>query len=196
MSLFRCLLSLFRCLLSLFCCLWSLISFPLNLLNTNPSCLVLCLMSLVSHSISLVLISYPFLVLIPCLSPCPCMLWFIACLQFPFIGLSWPVYLLKPLTPYFPSHFSPLSSHGSNQRKRGVSARVRALINCIDTKAKCRHLKIWPVQRLCGRCFIRVYKIGDPVSHGWYFRPSFVSCWPCSPLSGSPLPPSPLHYVK
>ncbi len=28
------------------------------------------------------------------------------------------------------------------------------LINYIDTKAKCRHLKKWPVEGLCGRCYL------------------------------------------
>ncbi len=29
---------------------------------------------------------------------------------------------------------------------------THGLINYIDTKAKCSHLKIWPVKGLCGRC--------------------------------------------
>ncbi len=113
-----------------------------------------------------------------------------------FISLSGPVYLLKPLTPYFPSHFLPLYSHGSNQRKRGVSARVRALINCIDTKAKCRHLKIWPVQRLCGRCFIRVHRLEIQSVMVGIFEPAL---WVVGPLTLSLVqlsPPPPLHYVK
>ncbi len=49
------------------------------------------------------------------------------------------------------------------------------LVNYIDTKAKCRHLKNWPVKGLCGRCSSEF--IG------------FVNCFPSNLLFGSTLPP-------
>jgi hypothetical protein len=33
------------------------------------------------------------------------------------------------------------------------------MINYLDTKAKCRHLKNIPVKGLCGRFFIRIYRL-------------------------------------
>ncbi len=65
------------------------------------------------------------------------------------------------------------------------------LINYIDTKAKCRHLKYLSVKGLCGRCLPEFidwrYR-----QYCWYFRPSFVQCCPSSFLHvGSRLPPPP-----
>ncbi len=63
------------------------------------------------------------------------------------------------------------------------------LINYIDTKAKCRQLKIWPANGLCGRCLsqFRDWRMRYKQS-GLYFRPSFVNCCPSPLLSGSTLP--------
>ncbi len=43
-----------------------------------------------------------------------------------------------------------IAVHISALRLRSVRHR---LINYIDTEAKCRHLKNWPVRGLCSRCF-------------------------------------------
>ncbi len=51
-------------------------------------------------------------------------------------------------------------------------------MNYIDTKAKCHHLKNWPVKRLFGRFLSEFIDCIFTVSHGWYFRPSFVICCP------------------
>jgi hypothetical protein len=65
----------------------------------------------------------------------------------------------------------------------------------IDIKAKCRHLKNWTVKGLCGRCLSEF--IDRRYSQScWYFRPSFVDCFPSTLLSGSPLPLSSLSCVN
>jgi hypothetical protein len=64
------------------------------------------------------------------------------------------------------------------------------LINYIDTKAKCRHLKI--LKGFCCRCLSEFIDWRYRQSC-WYFRPSYVkSCLSNNLLSGSTLPPSPL----
>ncbi len=68
------------------------------------------------------------------------------------------------------------------------------LINFIDTKAKCRHIKNWPVKGLCGRCVSEFIDWRYSQSW-WYFRPSFLNCCPSNLLSGSTLPP-PLPCVN
>ncbi len=42
---------------------------------------------------------------------------------------------------------------------------------------------------LCGRCLSEFIDWRYSQSY-WYFRPSFVNCWPSNFLSGSTLPPS------
>jgi hypothetical protein len=68
------------------------------------------------------------------------------------------------------------------------------LINYIDTKTKCRHLKRWLVKGLCDRCLSEFIDWRYSQSC-WYFRPCFVNCCPSNLLSGSTQPPSPLHCV-
>ncbi len=60
------------------------------------------------------------------------------------------------------------------------------LINYIDTEANCRHLKYWPVKRLCDRC-LSEFIDRRYIQSSWYFRPNFVNC-ACCP---SPPPPTP-----
>ncbi len=69
---------------------------------------------------------------------------------------------------------------------------TQGLINDIDTKAKCRHLKKWTLKELCGRCLSEVTDWIYSVSC-CYFGPSFVNCFPFNLLSGStpPHPPFP-----
>ncbi len=67
---------------------------------------------------------------------------------------------------------------------------TRGLINYIDSKAKCRHLKNWPVKGLCGRCWSEFIDWRYSPSC-WYFRPSFLNFCPSNLRSGSTLPPSP-----
>ncbi len=69
---------------------------------------------------------------------------------------------------------------------------THGLMNYIDTKSKCRHLKKIDMKRvLCGRCFSDF--IDWRYSHScWYFRPSFVICCPSNLLSGSTPPPLPV----
>ncbi len=61
------------------------------------------------------------------------------------------------------------------------------LINYIDTKANCCRKKLTWKGTL--RQSLQTW---DTVSHGWYFRPSFVNCCPSNLLSGSSLPPFPV----
>ncbi len=61
---------------------------------------------------------------------------------------------------------------------------LHGLINYIDTKAKCRHLKYWPVKGLFGKCLSKLIDWRYIQSY-WYFLPSFVSCCPSNLLSGS-----------
>jgi hypothetical protein len=71
----------------------------------------------------------------------------------------------------------------------------RRKIRLIEGNAKCRHLKNWPVNGLCGRLLIRVLVY---IQSCGYFQPSFgictLLCCPSPLLSGStpvPLPPLP-----
>ncbi len=59
-----------------------------------------------------------------------------------------------------------------------VSALSPGLINYIDTKAN------WPVKGLCGKCLSEFIDWRYSQSC-WYFRPSFVNCFPFNLLSGS-----------
>ncbi len=72
---------------------------------------------------------------------------------------------------------------------------VNRLINYLDTKARCRHLKNWPVKGVCGMCLSYIIDWRCRQS-SWYFRPSFVNCCPCNFLSGSTFPPTPLPCVN
>jgi hypothetical protein len=70
------------------------------------------------------------------------------------------------------------------------------LINYIDTKAKCRHLKHWPVKGLGGRCLSEFIDWRYIVSHVGIFDPAL---WTVAPLTFSLVhspPPSPLPCVK
>jgi hypothetical protein len=50
---------------------------------------------------------------------------------------------------------------------------LRGKIRLIEVNSKCRHLKNRPVQVLCGRVFIRVYRLEtQSVSHVGYFDPA------------------------
>ncbi len=73
------------------------------------------------------------------------------------------------------------------------------LINFIDIKAKCRHLKQWPVscKGTLRKVFIRVYSLDILSQSCWYFRPSFVNCCPYNLLfSSTPHPPSKFPVSK
>jgi hypothetical protein len=61
---------------------------------------------------------------------------------------------------------------------------LHGLINYIDTKAKCRHLKKFT----CGRCLSVFIDRRRYSQSCWNFRPSFVNCCPSNLLSGSTLP--------
>jgi hypothetical protein len=52
-------------------------------------------------------------------------------------------------------------------QKAGDSSQ-HGLINYLDTKAKCRHMKILIVKVLCGRC----YQTGDIIIHVGIFDPA------------------------
>jgi hypothetical protein len=47
----------------------------------------------------------------------------------------------------------------------GVKSFDHGLINYLDTKTKCRHLKILTCKGFCRQVFIRVYRPGDTSSH-------------------------------
>ena len=57
----------------------------------------------------------------------------------------------------------------------------------VDTKAKCRHLKILTCGETLRQVFISLWT-GDSQTC-WYFRPSIVYCCPSPLLSSSTLPP-------
>jgi hypothetical protein len=74
---------------------------------------------------------------------------------------------------------------------------VHGLIHYKDTKATCRHLKIFTCKGTLRQLFIRVYTVDWRYSSSyWYFRPSFVNSCPSPLLSGLTLPPAPLSYVN
>jgi hypothetical protein len=58
------------------------------------------------------------------------------------------------------------------------------LINFVDTKAKCRHLKKLICKGTLRQAFIRVYRLDMQSVMLVFFRPSFVSCCPSNLLSG------------
>ncbi len=62
---------------------------------------------------------------------------------------------------------------------------MHGLINYLDTKAKCRHLKKSTCKGTLRKMFIKVHGL----IRCWYFRPSFVNCCPSNLLSGSTVPP-------
>jgi hypothetical protein len=68
------------------------------------------------------------------------------------------------------------------------------LINRIDKKAKCRHIKILPVKGICGRWLSEVIDWRYSQLR-WYFCPSFLNCFLSNLLSGSLSPPLPTHPV-
>ncbi len=68
------------------------------------------------------------------------------------------------------------------------------LINYIDTKAKCRHLKNWSVKGLCGRCFIRVYRLNIK-SVMLVFSTQLCKTIAFSMVQLSPNPPSLFEYI-
>ncbi len=69
---------------------------------------------------------------------------------------------------------------------------AHGLINYIDNKAKCFHLKKLTCKGTLRQVFIRVYRMEIYIQTCWYFRPSFVNCCPSNLLSGSTLPPFPV----
>ncbi len=74
----------------------------------------------------------------------------------------------------------------------------RAIVNYIDTKAKCRHLKKMTCKRLCGKCLSEFIDWRYSQSC-WYFhcfRPSFVNCCPSNLFCSSTLTPPPSSCVK
>ncbi len=71
-------------------------------------------------------------------------------------------------------------------KKCGSDEAGHGLVNYIDSKAKFRHLKNWPVKGL--RQVLIDWRYSQSY---WYFRPSFVNCCPFNILSGSTLPPIP-----
>ncbi len=66
------------------------------------------------------------------------------------------------------------------------------LINYIDTKAKCCHLKKLTCKGTLRQVFLRVYMDWRYSQSCWYFLPSFANCAPLTfslvQLSPSPLP--------
>ncbi len=89
------------------------------------------------------------------------------------------------------SHGVP-GHHDCWHRHDGFLHSRHGLIYFIDTKAKCRHLKNWPVKGLCSRCLLEFIDLRCRHSCRSYFRPSFVNCCFHPLLSGSTLGPSPL----
>ncbi len=66
--------------------------------------------------------------------------------------------------------------------------KIHGLMNYIDTKAKCHHLK----KLTCTRTMRQADFIDWRYSQScWYFRPSFVICCPSPRLSSSTFPPPP-----
>ncbi len=69
------------------------------------------------------------------------------------------------------------------------------LTHYIDIKAKCHHLKKFTSKGISARCLSEFIDWRYSQSC-WYFRPSFVNCFPSNLLSGSTLSPLPLPCVK
>ncbi len=67
-------------------------------------------------------------------------------------------------------------------------SRTHGIINYVDTKPKCRHLKKLTCKGTLRQVFISLWT-GDTVSHVDIFLPSFVNCYSLDQLS-PPLPPS------
>ncbi len=65
---------------------------------------------------------------------------------------------------------------------------LHRLINYIDTKAKCCHLKTITCKGTLRQGFIKVYKLEIQSVTLVFFRPSFVACCPSNLLSRSTLP--------
>jgi len=74
---------------------------------------------------------------------------------------------------------------GEKERKKGHSV-DHGLINYIDTKAKCHHLKELTCKVLCGRCVSEFIDRRYTQSCS-YFRRSFVNCCTSNFISGSTL---------
>jgi hypothetical protein len=53
-----------------------------------------------------------------------------------------------------------------------VMGSIHGLIKYIDTKAKCRHLKKFNYKETLRQVFIKVYRLGDTVSHVSIFNPA------------------------
>jgi hypothetical protein len=70
------------------------------------------------------------------------------------------------------------------------------LIQDIDTKAKCHHLKKLTCKGTLLQVFIREFIDWRYSPSCWYFRPSFVSCCPSPLLSGLTLSPPTLLCVN
>jgi hypothetical protein len=77
---------------------------------------------------------------------------------------------------------------------RLIDADNLRLINYIETKAKCRHLKKLTCTKTLRQVFIRVYRM--EIQSVVYFRPRFVNCRPSNLISGSTLPHPPLPCVN
>jgi hypothetical protein len=72
-----------------------------------------------------------------------------------------------------------------NHNPRLLEDYKHGLIYYTGTKAKCRHLKNWPVLGLCSRC-LSEFTDWRYSQSCWYFRPSFVNC--CTSNLPPPLP--------
>ncbi len=78
-----------------------------------------------------------------------------------------------------------------------LNRQTHRIINKIDTKAKCRHLKNWPVKGLCARCLKSLWT-GDTASHIGIFDPALWTVAPLTFSHGSTLssPPFPFPCVN
>jgi hypothetical protein len=66
----------------------------------------------------------------------------------------------------------------SNTGRHASGCTPRGLVNYIDTKAKCRHLKIVTCKVTLWQVFIRVYRLVIQPIMLVFFRPSIVDCLP------------------
>ncbi len=74
-------------------------------------------------------------------------------------------------------------------RGGGRECRNHVLLNYIDTKAKCRHLKNWPVKGL----FYQSLMTRDTISHDGILDPALCELLPLSPFLWFKPPPFPLQ---
>ena len=107
------------------------------------------------------------------------------------ISLHFSMAALLPVSPYNNTRRMQFLGLSVRQHLQFYSYTYRhGLINFIETKVKCHHLKILTCKGTLRQVFYQSLQTRDTVS--WYFRPSFVNTCLSNLLSCSTLPSFPL----